>query len=119
MASYNVQPDISEKEKIVGGLLNMGQLFCLIVGLGSGAIFSFLLFPIIGTASIVLGVLIFIPLGALFAFKKVQGLTLFDYLKRKRHHKKIIKKLPNKRKNVDNIELLYISKNKSIQGGNK
>jgi len=115
MAVYNVPPDISEKEKIVGGILTSAQLICLLAGIGGAAIFSFIFFAIIKTAAIILGLIIFVPIGGAFAMVKVKGLSLFEYLKRKRYHKKIVKKIPNHRVEADDFELKYTTIKKIIK----
>jgi uncharacterized membrane protein YhiD involved in acid resistance len=92
MASYNVPPDISEKEKIVGGLLTFAQLIWLIVGVGITAVISMFLFAFLGNISIIVGVLIGIPFGICFAFVKVHTLSLAEYLKLRRNHLRINKK---------------------------
>ena len=112
MATYNVPPDISEKEKIVGGLLTAAQLICILIGVGAAAISSFLLFQIIGSAGIIVGVVIFIPIGGVFALLKIKGLPLYEYLRRRAHHKKITKKLINHRIVADEFELTYTERKK-------
>lgn len=115
MAQYAMPTDLSEKEKIVGGVLTAGQLVCLIAGIGGMAAVSLLLFPVIGNLSIILGSIICLPLGCLFAFLKVKGLSLFKFLKLKIQHKKKIKKLPNHKKEVDNFEISYLAREKIIR----
>lgn len=112
MATYSVPPDISEKEKIVGGILTAAQLICILIGVGCAALFSFLFFAVLGTASIIIGVVIFIPLGGVFALLKVKGLPLYEFLKRKKYHKTITKKMPNYRVEADDFELSYLEKKK-------
>lgn len=115
MAQYNMPPDLSEKEKIVGGLLTAGQLICLIAGIGLMAIFSLLFFNFIGNVAIVIGAVVFLPLGCVFAFVKIHGLALMTYLRLKGVHKKKVKQLPNHKKEVDDFEISYLSKDKIIQ----
>lgn len=110
MATYSVPPDISEKEKIVGGILTAAQLICILIGVGAAAIFSFLTFAFLGTASIIIGVIIFIPVGFVFALVKIKGLPLYSYLKLKKYHKTITKKLPNYRVEANEFELSYLEK---------
>ena len=38
MRSYTVPPDINEKEKIIGGILNINQFFWLLGGFIFGAV---------------------------------------------------------------------------------
>jgi len=96
MSQYFVPPDTNEKEKIVGGVLTGGQLIWILIGLGLGAGFAFITFPLFGNTSIILG-LFFLPIGLVFAFAKKKGLPLYEYLTRRRKHKKKTKKLPNLR----------------------
>lgn len=110
MAVYSVPPDISEKEKIVGGILTAAQLICILIGVGCAAVFSFLFFQIIGTAAIILGVIIFIPIGGIFALLKIKGLPLYEYLRLKKYHKTVTKKMPNYRAEADEFELSYLEK---------
>lgn len=105
--SYHVPPDMSEKEKIVGGIFTAVQLIWLIIGLGLAALISFTFFGLIGNAAIVIGILIGIPFGFIFALKKMHGLTMIDYLKLKRVHRQITKKLPNSRKSAQNFDINY------------
>lgn len=102
MRSYQIPPDMKEKEKVVGGLINLNQLFWIIGGLGLGACMFGLTFTLtgIGTLSIIIGA-IFCLSGVPFALKKVKGLTLYEYLHRKRKFKKKVKHLPNIRKEVN------------------
>lgn len=112
MATYSVPPDISEKEKIVGGILTAAQLICVLVGVGCAAIFSFATFAFLGTASIIMGVIIFIPVGFVFALFKVKGLPLYTYIKLKKYHKTITKRLPNYRVEANEFELSYLEQKK-------
>jgi len=101
MRTYQIPPDMKEKEKVVGGILNVNQLFWVLGGLGVGGCVFGLTFTLTGAGSfsIILGV-IFCLSGLPFALKKVKGLTLYEYLYRKRKFKKKIKHLPNIRKEV-------------------
>lgn len=99
MAKYYIPPDMSEKEKIIGGKLNFNQFLWLIAGAGAGGLFlvvSFLITRnmVIGVFLGVIGIIPSIP----FAFYKKNGLTLMEYFKRKLIFKKKVKIIPNKRK---------------------
>jgi hypothetical protein len=107
MAAYSVPPDFSEKEKIVGGILTAAQLICIIAGIAGAALFSFITFSFLGTAAIILGVIIFVPLGGVFALLKIKGLPLYTYVKLKRYHKTIVKQMPNLRTEADDFQLSY------------
>jgi hypothetical protein len=96
MRSYQTLPDISEKEKIVGGLLNINQLFWLIGGVVFGGImfaFTYKINVRFGGFLFLTGILSSVP----FVFIKPKGLTFFRYLYLKYKYRKKTKKLPNSR----------------------
>lgn len=100
MAVYQVPPDMKEKEKIIGGILNINQLLWLILGLGIGALIFVMLFKIFGgIPSLVLGVIAATSTTP-FIFVKKKELTLFQYFKYKFAFKRKTKYLPNIRKDV-------------------
>jgi hypothetical protein len=101
MRVYTVPPDMKEKEKIIGGILNINQFFWILGGLVLGASVFALTFTLtkMGGFSLTLGGL-FCLTGVPFALYKKNGLTLFQYITRKRKFKKKVKHLPNKRKEV-------------------
>lgn len=101
MRVYQIPPDMKEKEKIIGGILNINQFFWILAGLLIGAGFFAVAFNIIGgTASLVIGVILSLS-GIPFVVYKKKGLTLFQYLKYKRLFKNKVHHLPNIRKEVD------------------
>lgn len=92
-----IPPDMREKEKIVGGLLNINQLLWIILGAGIGAmsfVFSFLIFssPIFSIILVILCIASSLP----FVFFKKNDLTLFQYLKYSYEFNAKVKELPNK-----------------------
>ncbi|PLS19772.1 PrgI family protein [Bacillus sp. M6-12] len=93
---------MNEKEKVIGGILNLNQFFWILGGLVIGASVFGLLFTLtkIGGLALTVGG-IFCLSGTPFALFKKNGLTLFQYLTRKRKFKKKVKKLPNHRKEVN------------------
>lgn len=101
--SYNVPADVREKEKIIGGLLTIGQ-FCWIVGgfvLGLASLAGIYLI----TKSFILAGpigIMFACSGLPFAFYKKNGVDLPVYLVRKARFKKKNHKLINKR-NLNNF----------------
>lgn len=100
MKSYVIPPDMNEKEKIIGGILNINQFFWIAGGLALGAIVFILTFNILGgTMSLILGGF-FCLTGIPFVVVKINGLTLYNYLKLKRKFKHKVKKMPNIRKEV-------------------
>lgn len=98
MRNYVIPPDINEKEKIIGGILNIHQFFWMLGGLILGAIVFVVLFPLFGKFSLAIGG-IFSLSGLPFVLIKPKDLTLFEYLKRKRKFDKKTKQLPNIKKN--------------------
>lgn len=97
---YTVPPDMSEKEKVVGGLLTMTQMFWVIAfGLVGAGVFLF----IFSVAGPILGLIMALPfftMGGVFALYKKENLTLFGYLNLKRKHKKKQKEIIHFRKEV-------------------
>ena len=100
MRNYSIPPDMNEKEKVIGGILDLHQFFWILGGLLIGAIVFVLLFPIFGKASLFFGILFSLS-GIPFVVIKKEGLTLFEYLKRKKAFENKTKYLPNKRKNCN------------------
>lgn len=97
---YLVPPDMSEKEKIVGGLLTINQLFWIVLfGLmGMGMFFATV--NLLGAIFSGILALPFFAVGVLFALYKKENLTLFRYLYLKRSHKKKQKEIFHYRKEV-------------------
>lgn len=96
--TYGVPADVREKEKIIGGLLTIGQFgWCVagfLIGLASFA-GTFLLIR-----SMAISAMIGIPLafsGLPFAFYKKNGVPLPIYIVRKIQFKSKTHKLPNQR----------------------
>lgn len=88
-------PDISEKEKILGGVFTLVQGAWLTLGFALFLIFGFLLSFLFGYFSFVLSIP-FLVLGVIFAIKKKHELTYFTYLKLNHIYNKKIKELPNR-----------------------
>lgn len=100
MAVYQVPPDMKEKEKIIGGLLNINQLLWLIAGFAIGATVFVMLFSFIGgIPALVIGG-VFSLTTTPFIFVKKQDLTLFQYYRYKFAFKRKNHYLPNKRKEM-------------------
>lgn len=97
MRNYSVPPDINEKEKVIGGVLNINQFFWLLGGFVLGVIMFIITFSFLGKFSLFIGA-IFSLTGVPFVVIKPKGLTLFEYLKRKQKFKKKTKYLPNIKK---------------------
>lgn len=83
MASVHAMPpDTREKEKIIGGIMDIYQFGFFIAGLLGCAIVTVSLFKYISWGSLLLG-LPLIAVGCLFAFFKVGEMRLFTYLRYK------------------------------------
>lgn len=100
MRNYQIPPDTSEREKVIGGLLTWVQLAWLSSGLILAAIVFSLTFSVLGKGALFLA-LLFLPIGAPFAFYPKHELELYQYIKRKRKFKQKVKELPNMRKDGD------------------
>lgn len=101
MRSYTVPPDMKEKEKIIGGVLNLNQFFWLLGGFVIGVVLFIIVFTI--TKSAVLGVILALAsiiASTPFVFYKKLDLPLYTYLSRKRKFKNKSHKLINHRKGV-------------------
>lgn len=93
---WNVPPDTSQKEKIVGGLLTAGQLVWMILGLGIAALLAVILVPVMKIVGLVVALVIGIGFGVFFCFYKKHDIPIFTYLRLKRKHATKTSKLPNK-----------------------
>lgn len=95
MSVYKVPPDTKEKEKIIGGVLDIYQFFWILTGLILAAITFSITFSVFGTfISIFLSVIASL-FGVPFAFYKKNGLSLFKYLTYKYQHDNKNHYLPN------------------------
>lgn len=92
--NYRVPADIKEKEKIIGGVLDLGQFLWCLLGIGAGFLVFALLSPFMKFFA-ALPALIAIGAFAPFVFYKVDEVPLPTYLKRKREFNKKTKYLPN------------------------
>lgn len=79
---YSMPPDTREREKIVGGILDIRQLGWLIVGFILYALFIITFFRILRIFAFILG-LPFLIAGVFFAVKKVGEYTLAQHLRYK------------------------------------
>lgn len=100
MRSYTIPPNTNEKEKIIGGILNINQFFWVLGGLLIGGAMFALTFGIFGKFSLVIG-FVFCLSGLPFVLYKKNDLTLFQYITLKNKFNKKVKHLPNKRKEVN------------------
>lgn len=100
-------PDINEKEKIVGGILTLGQVGWIAIGaaccLTTGLLLKLMDF---GWFGFIVGIP-FIIQGFRFALVKKEDLTLFKYYKVKAGFKRKTKYLPNTRDiNISDVEVI-------------
>ena len=103
MRVYPIPSDLNEKEKIIGGILNLNQFFWVIGGLAFGAVvfvLTYFSFQVV-VLSAILG-LVLATSGLPFALYKRNQLTLFQYLWYKHTFKRKVKHLPNIRKENGN-----------------
>ena len=105
MTEFRMPTDISEKEKIVGGLLTAGQLIWIGAGLGITVGVGFLCSAFMGGAGFIVGLLVGVPIGVAFAFYKPHKIPLMTYIKLKAAHTRIEKQLINHDPEIDEIEL--------------
>lgn len=91
---------MNEKEKIIGGILNLNQFFWVLGGLILGASIFAMMFTVVGGTFALMLAFFFSLTGLPFALYKKNGLTLYQYLTRKRRFNKKAKFLPNKQKEV-------------------
>ena len=95
--TYEVPPDIKEKEKIFGGYFNINQVGWLGCGLLLGIVLFLLTASFLGKIlsgfCFILGISLSLP----FVFYKKHGLTLFQLLKLKAKFKKSQKVYINKK----------------------
>lgn len=79
---HHMPPDTRDREKIIGGILDIRQLFWICLGLGIYAILVLTLYKFLNVLILILG-FPFVVLGFLFALKKVEDLPLPTYLRYK------------------------------------
>lgn len=97
MSLYTIPPTIKEKEKVIGGVLDLAQAAWLISGAALGLVVFLLLAPVNKVLGGIFGV-VFATTGVPFAFVKIRGYKILTYLKYKKQFDKKEKYLPNKRK---------------------
>lgn len=91
---------MKEKEKVIGGVLNINQFFWVLGGLLLGAGMLAMGYKIVGGVFASILALPVLLSGIPFAVYKKNGLTLFQYIMYKRKFKSKVQKLPNIRKEV-------------------
>jgi len=79
---YNMPPDTREKEKIVGGILDLRQFAWIAAGFILYVIHAFLLFKYINFVCLITG-LVFLVWGLIFGLKKKDNMPYPTYLRYK------------------------------------
>ena len=93
---YKVSADISEKEKVIGGILTAMQGVYIGIGILITAFFFYVLQKALPNGvALIIGLFPGILFGYFFAFHKVGGLDFVTYLIYKRDMKKKTKQLQN------------------------
>lgn len=105
MLEYQMPPDISEREKIVGGVLSAGQLLWMVGGVAIAVAISISLNKALGVASFIIGIPIGGAFACLFAFVKPHKIPFARYLKLKIRHQRQIKHLVNHDSVKDSYDL--------------
>lgn len=101
MSLYKVPSDVNEREKVIGGVLNLVQFIWLLGGLGVGIFFFALTTAISGSFLVgIVFALLGIGLSLPFAFYRKKDLSFYEYLKYKHRLKNKNVYLVNKRKEV-------------------
>lgn len=95
MAAYQVPPDTSAKEKIIGGFLSINQLIWVLIGLAAGVGIGSFLKLFMGQAGLIIGIIPGLVFAFIFCFVKVHQLTMFQYIQYTQKQKKRTKQLPN------------------------
>lgn len=95
MLEYQMPPDISEREKIVGGVLSAGQLLWMVGGVAIAVALSLGLNKALGAGSFIIGIPIGGAFGCVFAFVKPYKLSFARFVKLKLQHMRQIKHLVN------------------------
>lgn len=79
---YNMPPDTREREKIVGGILDITQLGWLGAGFGLYIVHALIMFRFVSWLSLIVGI-VFLVWGAVFALKKKDDMPYPVYLRYK------------------------------------
>lgn len=79
---YNMPPDTGEREKIVGGVMDITQLAWLAAGFGLYVIHALIMFRFVNWICLVVGI-VFLVWGCIFAFKKKDDMPYPRYLRYK------------------------------------
>ena len=83
---YSMPPDTREREKIVGGILDIIQLAWLAAGFGLYVVHAIIMFSKISWLCLITGI-VFLVWGAVFALKKKDDMPYPTYLRLKLRYK--------------------------------
>lgn len=95
MSSYQVPPDTSAKEKVIGGILSIPQLIWVLIGIGAGVGIGSFLKLFMGQIGLVIGLIPGLVFAFIFCFVKMHQLTMWQFITLSRKHKSRTKQLPN------------------------
>lgn len=82
MRSYQIPPDISEKEKVVGGIFSIFEFIIILIGVFIGVLVFVLFYPLLDKLALIVA----IPFGFSglpVVLIKIKGLSVIEYTKRK------------------------------------
>lgn len=98
MRTYIIPPTLKEeKEKIIGGVLDMSQAAWIMGGAVIGLLIFLLFSPVSKLLGAVIGIIVAIVISVVFGFLKIKGYPVLKYAKYKKKFNKKQKFLPNKR----------------------
>ncbi len=107
MTEFKTPTDISEKEKIVGGILTAVQLIWIAIGLVITVGIGLACSGFMGWVGFIIGAIIGLPIGIMFAFYKPHKIPMMQYIRLKLARRKNSPKLPNHDPEIDDIEFNY------------
>lgn len=94
---YKIPPEVAEREKVIGGFLDLGQIIWLVIGLAIAALTFISTFAIFGSKGSLFISLFPIGVSLIFVFYKKEGLSYFTYLRYNWKHNQKTHYLPNVR----------------------
>ena len=109
VTEFKTPTDISEKEKIVGGLLTAAQLIPLGIGIVITVVVGLLCSGFMDAAGFIVGAVLGLPLGITFAFYQPHKMPLMKFIRLKMARRKYVKQLPNHNPDIDDIDFNYFA----------
>lgn len=98
MRTYIIPPTIKdEREKVIGGVLDMVQAGWIMGGAVVGVVIFLLLAPVSKILGAVVGIPVAVAISVIFGFLKIKGYSVLKYAKYKKQFNDKQKLLPNKR----------------------